>query len=556
MGLAADAAGIQFRMLNLSKGPAVWGPRAQMDMELYADTMQGFLRETPGLALLEGELADFRRDADGRFDLDFGPAGRMHCRALIITSGTFLGAVMHTGLERTPGGRVGEAASNNLSRTIRDLGVRTRRLKTGTPARLAADAIDYAAVEVQHGDPDPHPFSFRTAAPVRNHAVCWITHTNAETHAILREGFDRSPMFTGAITGIGPRYCPSIEDKICRFADKDSHHLFLEPEGLANGRIYVNGFSSSLPAEIQDRALRTIPGLEKCRVLRYGYAVEYDSVESTQLHPTYACKDIPGLYFAGQVNGTSGYEEAAAQGLMAGINAALAIRGDGPFLLGRSESYIGVLTDDLVSLELEEPYRMFTSRAEYRLHLRQDNSEERLMEKGHRLGMVDEASFSRFSDWRARLGRTREALGSARAFGPEVDAYLAACDSAPLDEAVTALSLLRRPNVGLRGLLESLSLETDLSGREMLVLEASERYRGFWDRQLKEIERNKRLEGLRIPDGFDYAAAHALSTEARQKLALKRPLTVGTAQRISGVTPADISGLIFHINHGAKIEAV
>jgi tRNA uridine 5-carboxymethylaminomethyl modification enzyme len=550
MGVAADIAGIQFRMLNLSKGPAVWGPRAQMDMELYAETMQGLLRATPGLSLHDGELADFRIRPDGSFDLDFGPRGRMRSRALIITSGTFLGAVMHTGLKQTPGGRVGEAAANRLSESIRGLGVRTRRLKTGTPARLEAASIDYAAVEVQHGDPEPFPFSFRTAKPLKNHAVCWITHTNSATHDILRAGFDESPMFTGVIKGIGPRYCPSIEDKICRFADKDSHHLFLEPEGLNNGRIYVNGFSSSLPSEIQDRALRTIPGLKDCRVIRYGYAVEYDSVESTQLHPTYACKDIPGLYFAGQVNGTSGYEEAAAQGLMAGINAALAIKDQPAFLLGRSESYIGVLTDDLVSLELEEPYRMFTSRAEYRLHLRQDNAEERLLEKGHSLGMVGDDVFAKYSEWKAKLSGARTALGTARAFGPEVDAFLASCGSAPLDEAVPALSLLRRPDVGLPGLAKCLAMDTGLSEREMLVLESSERYRGFWDRQLKEIERNKRLEGLRIPDGFDYKAAHALSTEARQKLALKRPLTVGLAQRISGVTPADISGLIFHINQG------
>ncbi len=552
MGVAADTAGIQFRMLNLSKGPAVWGPRGQMDMELYAETMQGILRATPGLSLLDGELADFRRLPDGTFDLDFGDKGRMHCRALIITSGTFLGAVMHTGLAQTSGGRIGEAAANKLSTSIRGLGVRTRRLKTGTPARLAATSIDYTAVEVQHGDAEPYPFSFRTEGPLKNHAVCWITHTNLDTHEILRAGFDQSPMFTGVIKGIGPRYCPSIEDKICRFADKDSHHLFLEPEGLNNGRIYVNGFSSSLPADVQDKALRTIPGLKDCRVLRYGYAVEYDAVESTQLHPTYACKEIPGLYFAGQVNGTSGYEEAAAQGLMAGINAALAIQGRPDFLLGRSESYIGVLTDDLVSLELEEPYRMFTSRAEYRLHLRQDNAEERLLEKGYHLGMVGIDVFAKYSAWKAKLAETRTLLAGARAFGPGVDAYLTSCGSAPLDEAVTALSLLRRPDVGLPGLLESLSLESPLTAREMLILESSERYRGFWDRQLKEIERNKRLEGLRIPEGFDYPAAHALSTEARQKLASKRPLTVGLAQRISGVTPADISGLIFHINQGSK----
>ncbi len=553
MGVVADIAGIQFRMLNLSKGPAVWGPRAQMDMELYADTMQSLLQATPLLSLRDGELQGFQRQADGRFDLDFGAQGRMSCRALIITSGTFLGAVMYTGLHPTPGGRIGEAAANSLAQSMQAMGIKTRRLKTGTPARLSADSIDYSAVEVQHGDADPVPFSFRTMAKLKNQATCWITHTNEATHEVLRTGFSQSPMFTGTIKGIGPRYCPSIEDKICRFADKDSHHLFLEPEGLNNGRIYVNGFSSSLPAEIQDLALRTIPGLKNCRVLRYGYAVEYDSVDATQLDPTYEFKDTRGLYFAGQVNGTSGYEEAAAQGLMAGINAALTLQGKDPFILSRSDSYIGVLTDDLISQELEEPYRMFTSRAEFRLHLRQDNAEERLLEKGHALGMVDAQTFAKYEAWRIRLKDVRDTLAEARAFGPAVDAYLGSCGSAALPEAVSALSLLRRPDVGLMGLMACLGIATDLTEREMLALEASERYKGFWDRQLKEIERNRKLGGLRIPPEFNYLVAHALSTEARQKLASKRPLTVGLAQRISGVTPADISGLIFHLNQKTAV---
>ncbi len=554
MGQVADIAGIQFRMLNLSKGPAVWGPRAQMDMELYAESMQGILRVTPNLKLMSGELLDFKRQSDGIFDLDFGPMGRLRSRALIITSGTFLGAVMYTGLKGTPGGRIGEAPANGLSQSMRDQGIKTRRLKTGTPARLAADSIDYTLVEVQHGDPEPFPFSFRTTQQLRNHAVCWITHTNTATHEILKTGFDRSPMFTGAIKGLGPRYCPSIEDKICRFSDKDSHHLFLEPEGLNNGRIYVNGFSSSLPSDIQDLALRTIPGLKDCRVLRYGYAVEYDSVDATFLDPTYESKEIRGLYFAGQVNGTSGYEEAAAQGLMAGINAALAIKGQAPFLLGRSESYIGVMTDDLVSQDLEEPYRLFTSRAEFRLHLRQDNAEERVLAKGHTLGLIDSALFDKYENWQKRLAKVKEDLSSARAFGPKVDAFLQSCNSSPLHESVPAITLLRRPDIGLSGLLESLDLKTDLIDREILALEASERYAGFWERQLKEIDRNKKLENLRIPTDFDYIKAHALSTEARQKLALKRPLTVGLAQKISGVTPADISGLIFHLNQRSKVN--
>ncbi len=546
MGVAADIAGIQFRMLNLSKGPAVWGPRAQMDMELYAETMQSLLKRLPHLNFVDGELKHFEIQSDGRYKLDIG-AEPIYCKALIITSGTFLGAKMFTGLKSTVGGRIGEAASNELSQTLKDLGIKTRRLKTGTPARLEKTSIDYAQTEIQYGDEIPTAFSFRTDFQVKNHATCWITHTNKDTHEILRTGFDESPMFTGMIEGIGPRYCPSIEDKIGRFADKDSHHLFLEPEGLNNNRIYVNGFSSSLPAKIQDAALRTIPGLQNCQVLRYGYAVEYDSVDATQLLPTYECKDFSGLYFAGQVNGTSGYEEAAAQGLLAGLNAALKIKGEEPLWLTRAESYIGVMTDDLISLDLEEPYRMFTSRAEYRLHLRQDNAEERLLATGHRLGLIEESTWEKFIASRTRMEKMRETLLHTRSQSEPLNDYLESLGSSRLHEAVDGLGLLKRPNVDLIKLLEILEIKSDLTLKEHLELESSERYRGFWERQLKEIERNKKLSTLIIPPSFDYIKAHALSTEARQKLAVKRPATVGLAQRISGVTPADISGLIFHL---------
>ncbi len=554
MGLAADEAGIQFRMLNSSKGPAVWGPRAQMDMEEYARFMQGYLRRMPNLSLIGGELLDFRRQADGSFILDLGDAGSLECRALIITSGTFLGAVMYTGLNPIAGGRVGEPAAERLSVTLRDQGLRTRRLKTGTPARLEADSIEYARVEEQAGDDHPFPFSFRTRRPLQNRAICWITHTNENTHAVLREGFHESPMFTGTINGIGPRYCPSIEDKICRFADKASHHLFLEPEGLGNNRIYVNGFSSSLPAAIQDRALRTVPGLEKCRVIRYGYAVEYDAVDALQLHPTMECKDMPGLYFAGQVNGTSGYEEAAAQGLMAGINAALGLAEKEPFVLSRSESYIGVLCDDLVSTDLDEPYRMFTSRAEYRLHLRQDNAEERLLESGRKLGLVDDDVARMYEASRARIEGFRKRLKDFRVSPQAFDGAFDDRAFSPLSAPTDALNLLKRPDIGMKELLELTGFETELDRGELLNLEASESYRGFYERQLREIERTRRLSDLKIPVDFDYSAAHALSTEARQKLAGRRPLTVGLAQRIAGVTPADISGLLFHLQAKPQVK--
>jgi tRNA uridine 5-carboxymethylaminomethyl modification enzyme len=550
MGVVADQAGIQFRMLNRSKGPAVWGPRAQMDMEEYAALMRRALESTPNLELISGELLDFERRKDGGFKLHLSGERILISRTLIITSGTFLGAVMYTGLQGTAGGRIGEPAAQELARTLKGMGLKTRRLKTGTPARLKAGSLQYDEVEVQEGDMEPFPFSFRTQGPLRNRAVCWITRTSSETHQILRTGFDQSPMFTGAIEGVGPRYCPSIEDKVARFADRESHQLFLEPEGLGNDRIYVNGFSSSLPREVQDAALRTIPGLRHCEVLRYGYAVEYDSVDASQLHPTFECREIPGLYFAGQVNGTSGYEEAAAQGLLAGINAALNVKQREPFLLSRAESYIGVLADDLVNLEIEEPYRMFTSRAEYRLHLRQDNAEERLLEKGHVLGLVEDAVLSRYHIQRDRVEEMKKRLFETKAVPESINPFLEARGGRGLSGSEPALSLLRRPEVPLPDLLEHLGV--DVSGwtsAELVAVEANERYRGFQERQRREIERNQRLSDLRIPQNFDYKAAHALSVEARQKLDVKRPLTVGQAQKIAGVTPADVSGLIFHLQH-------
>jgi len=555
MGLVADKAGIQFRMLNASKGPAVWGPRAQMDMEAYAECMQFHLRRLPLLTLIPGELEGLKPLLGGGYALALKSGQSLETKALVITSGTFLGAVMYTGLTATPGGRIGEPAAAELARNLRDLGIKTRRLKTGTPARLAADSIDYSQVEEQAGDTFPFPFSFRTERPLANSAVCWLTHTHAETHEILREGFDQSPMYTGVIQGIGPRYCPSIEDKVTRFADKTSHHLFLEPEGLNNGRIYVNGFSSSLPADVQDRALRTIQGLRDCRVLRYGYAVEYDSVDATQLHPTYAVRHMPGLYFAGQVNGTSGYEEAAGQGLMAGINAALWIKGAEPFILDRSESYIGVMTDDLIRTHLDEPYRMFTSRSEYRLHLRQDNAEERLLAKGYALSLIDADTLKKFASRQEKMTRLGKDLEARKAKPAEVEALIVGVGSSPLSESVSAMQLLRRPHIELQPLLDALAMTNPLSRLESLSFTARERYRGFSERQEREIARSTRLAHLKIPPEFDFAAAKALSNEARNKLSQYRPLTVGEAQNLPGITPADISALLMYLNQNAEVTA-
>ncbi len=552
MGEIADQAGIQFRMLNRSKGPAVWGPRAQMDMDLYATLMQAKLSNQENLMLLEGELHNLKPSsaegfANSGFELILNSGEVLFGKTVVITSGTFLGAVMYTGLNSTEGGRIGEAAAKELSESLRSLGLKIRRLKTGTPARLHRDSISYERTTIQEGDSEPIPFSFRSTTPLKNHAVCWITHTNATTHDYLKTGFHESPMFTGLIQGVGPRYCPSVEDKVNRFADKDSHHLFLEPEGLHNERIYVNGFSSSLPKEIQDKALRTIPGLENCQVLRYGYAVEYDSVDATQLWPNYECREIPGLFFAGQVNGTSGYEEAAGQGLLAGINAALKVRGDKAFVLARSEAYLGVMTDDLTGLALEEPYRMFSSRAEYRLHLRQDNAEERLLAYGHRLGLIEDKWMQHFEASWKKIAVLREQLRETKLNPALANPALLTKNSSPIHESASALALLQRPEIDLQFVLCLMQLENPLDSVETFRFETSVLYRGFFERQEREIERAKRLANLRIPTDFDYSLAKTLSIEARQKLALHRPLTIAEMQRVAGVSPADVSGLIFHL---------
>jgi tRNA uridine 5-carboxymethylaminomethyl modification enzyme len=556
MGKIADQCGIHFRMLNASKGPAVWGPRAQMDMEAYAEAMQNTLRAMPALQLLRGELASLNPLAYGGFQLKLLEGQSFLARAVVITSGTFLGAVMYTGLKSTPGGRVGEPAAAELAQNLKDLGLKTRRLKTGTPARLKADSIDYSRVEEQPGDEIPFPFSFQTRQPLRNSAVCWITHTSENTHAILREGFAESPMFTGVIQGIGPRYCPSIEDKVTRFADKLSHHLFLEPEGLHNGRIYVNGFSSSLPAEIQDRALRTVAGLENCQVIRYGYAVEYDSVDATQLHPTYMVRDLPGLFFAGQVNGTSGYEEAAGQGLLAGINAAQFVQQRASFFLDRAESYLGVMTDDLVRMPLDEPYRLFTSRSEYRLHIRQDNAEQRLLKKGFDLGLQDEGVWKQFEDRQIKLATFQRQLEERKVNPAEVETLLSNSGSAGLQESVAAMGLLKRPHINIRNLTEALGMEMTLNRQEEVFFEAETKYQGFVERQEREISRSIRLGHWQIPADFDFNQALALSKEARLKLAKHRPLTVAQAQSTAGVTPADISALIMYLQASLKDSGI
>jgi len=443
---------------------------------------------------------------------------------------------MFTGTDESTGGRVGEPSAEQLSRCLHKLGITLRRLKTGTPSRLDPVSLDYDQCEVQNGDAEPFPFSWSTSKPLVNRAVCWITRTTLRTHEILRTGFARSPMFSGKIKGLGPRYCPSIEDKINRFADKESHQLFLEPEGDGQGRIYLNGFSSSLP------------GLGHCKVLQIGYAVEYDAVDATQLQPTLECREHAGLYFAGQVCGTSGYEEAAGQGLIAGINAGLRTQGRAPFVLGRSESYIGVMLDDLVATPLEEPYRMFTSRAEYRLFLRYDNAAERLTRKGRELGMVNDAQWNHFEESQTRM---REALQTLESTGPSLELanqILAGCSQDALHEKPRWIQLLRRPGIDADRVFAEAGFISILKRGERLHILAEEMYRGFYERQAREIEQQKRLESLHLPEQMDYTQITALSIEARQKLTKTRPLTLGQASRVPGVRPSDISVLIHWVN--------
>lgn len=545
MGEAADANGIHFRMLNASRGAAVWGPRAQQDMDAYSRWMRARLEGMDRVSLLEGEVAALV-PAGSDFVATLLDGRRVRAARVVLTTGTFASARLFRGEERWDGGRVGEPPAHGVSDALRALGFPLRRLKTGTPARLDRTSIDWSLAEPQPGDEIPWNFSTRSGR-VENRVECHIVRTSAETHAALREGFDRSPLFDGSIRGIGPRYCPSIEDKVFRFADRDSHQLFLEPEGLDNERVYVNGFSSSLPADVQDRALRTIPALATCKVLRYGYAVEYDAIEGVALHPTLEARHLPGFFVAGQTCGTSGYEEAAAQGLVAGANAALSLLRRAPFLADRATSYLGVLVDDLASMRLDEPYRLFTSRAEHRLHLRHDNAEERLVPAGRAALLVDDASWERFQSARSAIETVRGLLSSGRAT-PEASAdFLAARMSQPIERPVPLLDLARRPGIALDELLAAFApgaVPSEFDRLACLALESSIRYAGFFEREARTRERVGRMSSRPLPAELDWLAVDGLSIEARQALARERPLTVGQAAKLGGVRPADVEVLL------------
>ena len=550
MGLLTDKAGIQFRMLNLSKGPAVWGPRAQCDLKAYSRVAREALENCKGLHLIQGELAAFDRMPNGKMELSLLSGERFETKTLVITSGTFLASKMFTGLETSIGGRVGEPSADALSKSILSNGLRLRRLKTGTPSRLDPSTINFDILQVQPGDENPWPMSDRSTGPIDNGNCCWITRTNLKTHDILRSGFKDSPMFSGRIKGKGPRYCPSIEDKINRFGDKDGHQLFLEPETKDVERVYLNGFSSSLPADIQLAALHTITGLEKVRVMQIGYAVEYDSIDATQLYPTFECKTIPGLYFAGQVCGTSGYEEAAGQGLVAGINAALKTQNAEPFILGRSESYIGVMADDLSHFLLDEPYRMFTSRAEYRLFLRSDNADSRLKDRARKIGMIDDAQYADWEARKAEMARVQKFLAETPVTAAEINPFLEATGQAPTRESIRLNTVLRRPGIDPEAFFQKFVPNSKLIRRDVWNLFAEEAYAGFFARQAKELEHEKKMDRIKLDPNTDFSQISALSIESRQRLAEARPLTVGSASRIPGIRPSDIMVLTHWVeNH-------
>ncbi|MBI5056051.1 MAG: tRNA uridine-5-carboxymethylaminomethyl(34) synthesis enzyme MnmG [Nitrospirae bacterium] len=543
MAKITDKAGIQFKVLNKSKGPAVWATRVQADRALYRRYMREALEAQARLDIKQESVEEILIEGDKVCGIKTTEQV-YRAKALIIATGTFLNGLIHIGLENFPAGRIGEPPSINLSKSLHDIGFKIGRLKTGTPPRLEAGSIDFSVMEIQDGDVPPPPMSLFTKEITNQQMPCYMTYTNTETHKIIQDGLKFSPLYSGIIKGIGPRYCPSIEDKVVRFKDKIRHQIFLEPEGIDSDEYYANGISTSLPREVQLKMVRSIKGLENAEIRKSGYAIEYDFVYPTQLKPTLETKAIEGLFLAGQINGTSGYEEAAAQGFVAGINAALKLKNMGPFILGRHEAYIGVLIDDLVTKGTKEPYRMFTSRAEYRLLLRQDNADLRLLEKGHNLGLINDEQYDAFLRKKEAVEKELKRIKSTRVKPQVINPVLEKLGGSTIKEDASLYHLLKRPEIKYADIAEVSPSNNGISQDVINQVEIQTKYKGYIDRQAEQAEKFKKVEEKIIPEGFVYRGINGLSTEIVEKLEEVRPLNLGQASRVPGVTPAAISLLM------------
>jgi tRNA uridine 5-carboxymethylaminomethyl modification enzyme len=550
-GIVSDLSMIQFRMLNRSKGPAMWSPRTQNDRMMFAAEWRNMLESTPNLDFWQDMVSELVIEKGFVVGVKTSLGQTIKAKSVVLTNGTFLNGIIHIGEKQIGGGRAGEKAAHGLTEQLQKLGFESGRMKTGTPPRVDGRSLDYTKMDVQDGDENIVGFSYLNTKKPEQQRCCWITYTNTDVHDVLRTGFDRSPMYSGRIQGLGPRYCPSIEDKIDRFSDKDRHQIFVEPEGWNTVEIYVNGFSTSLPEEVQMQAMRLIPGFEKAKMFRPGYAIEYDYFPPTQLTHTLETKLIKNLFFAGQINGTTGYEEAAGQGLMAGINAHLSTAHKEPFLLSRSEAYIGVLIDDLITKGTEEPYRMFTSRAEYRILLRQDNADLRLTEKAYQLGLASKERMDKVIDKLDAINHIQKTVKQIGITPEEMNPVLEKFGSAPINQKMKLEKIILRPQIGIKDLTDgSEELKTLLSNYDELQIEAAEihlKYEGYIEKEKELVEKMQRLEQVKIGANVDYMQIQSLSIEARMKLSSIKPETLGQASRISGVSPADISVLMVYL---------